>query len=107
MDDLLRETAPFLIGMIVPPIFMLIIRPNWSGQLKFLAVFLPTLVLGFCTSAVAGELAAAMPDPLISVMIDTSLVFTGAQLTYRLFWKQVLEARLQHGTVTRVKRVRE
>ena len=43
--DLLRETAPFLIGMIVPPIVMLVIRPGWSGQSKFLAAFLPALVL--------------------------------------------------------------
>jgi hypothetical protein len=105
--DLLRETAPFLIGMVIPPILMLVIRPNWSGQFKFLAVFLPALVLGSCVSAIAGELAAGMPDGLIAVMIDTSLVFTGSQFAYRLFWKQALEARLQRGAVTRVERARK
>jgi hypothetical protein len=94
--DLLRETAPFLIGMIVPPIIMLIIRPEWSGQSKFLASFLPALVLGFLTSTLAGELTAGMPDGLIVVIIDTSLVYTGSQLAYRLFWKPILEARIQH-----------
>jgi glucose-6-phosphate-specific signal transduction histidine kinase len=38
--DLLRETAPFLIGMILPPIIMLAIRHGWSGQTRFLAAFL-------------------------------------------------------------------
>ena len=94
--DLLRETAPFLVGMIVPPIIMLVIRPSWSGQSKFLAAFLPALVLGCLTSALAGELTAGMPDSLIAVIIDTSLVYTGSQLAYRLFWKHALEARIQH-----------
>src|SRR2546421_10882116 len=96
--DLLRETAPFLIGMLVPPVVMLAMRPNWSGQVKFLASFLPSLVLGFCTSALAGELTAGMPDSLIAVIIDTSLVYLGSQLAYRLFWKPVLEERLQRGS---------
>lgn len=105
--DLLRETAPFLVGMFVPPIFMLAIRPHWSGQIKFLAIFLPALVLGFCTSAIAGELTGGVPDGIISVIIDTSLVFTGSQLAYRLLWKQALETRLQGKAVSRIERVPE
>jgi hypothetical protein len=94
--DLLRETAPFLVGMILPPIIMLVIRPGWSGQSKFLAAFLPALVLGCLTSALAGELTTGMPDGLIAVIIDTSLIYTGSQLAYRLFWRPALEARIQH-----------
>jgi hypothetical protein len=105
--DLLRETAPFLIGMIMPPVIMLAIRPGWSGQAKFLAAFLPALVLGFCTSALAGELTAGMPDGLIAVIIDTSLVYTGSQLAYRLFWKPMLEARIQRMHALGVERVPE
>ncbi len=105
--DLLRETAPFLIGMIMPPIIMLAIRPGWSGQTRFLAAFLPALVLGFCTSALAGELTTGMPDGLIAVIIDTALVYTGSQLAYRLFWKQTLEARIQRMHVPEVERVPE
>ncbi len=105
--DLLRETAPFLVGMIVPPIIMLAIRPGWSGQARFLAAFLPALVLGFCTSALAGELTAGMPDGLIAVIIDTSLVYTGSQLAYRLFWKPTLEARIQRMQAPGVERVPE
>ncbi len=104
--DLLRETAPFLIGLLLPPLVMLALRPGWSGRAKFLAAFVPALVLGFCTSALAGELLAGMPDGLIAVMIDTSLVFTGSQLAYRLFWKPALEPRLAPWTATDMQRVR-
>ncbi len=105
--DLLRETAPFLIGMIMPPVIMLAIRPGWSGQAKFLTAFLPALVLGFCTSALAGELTAGMPDGLIAVIIDTSLVYTGSQLAYRLFWKPTLEVRIQRMHALELERVLE
>lgn len=106
-SDLLRETAPFLVGMILPPIIMLAIRPNRSGQFKFLAAFLPALVLGFCTSALAGELATGMPGGLIAVIIDTSLVYTGSQLAYRLLWKPTLEARIQRLIAPKMERARE
>jgi len=92
--DLLRELAPFLVGMVIPPIIMLVIRSTWSGLFKFAATFLPALVLGIITSAWAGELAGEMPDSLIAIIIDTSLVYTGSQLAYRLLWKPALEARL-------------
>ena len=105
--DLLRETAPFLIGMIVPPIIMLAIRPGWSGQSKFLAAFLPALVLGCLTSALAGELTAGMPDGLIAIIIDTSLIYTGSQLAYRLFWKPSHVARIQLINTTNVERIPE
>ncbi len=94
---MLRETAPFLIGLIVPPMAMLAIRASWPGRLKFLVAFAPALVLGFFTSLFAGELAGGLPDGLIAIMIDTALVFTGSQLAYRLFWKSALEPRLQRG----------
>src|SRR5436305_14581040 len=103
--DLLRETAPFLIGMIVPPIIIFVIRAGWSGQSKFLAAFLPALVLGCLTSALAGELTTGMPDGLIAIIIDTSLIYTGSQLAYRLFWKPILEARIQHIHTPEVERI--
>ena len=105
--DLLRETAPFLIGMILPAVIMLIVRAGWSGQSKFLAAFLPALVLGFCTSAITGELAGGWPDGLIAVIIDTSLVYTGSQLAYWLVWKPTVEERLQRGFGTKMEHVQE
>ncbi len=93
--ELLHEVAPFLAGMVIPPVLMLILRAKWQGWLKFLVTFALALLIGICTSAWAGELAAGMPDALIAVMIDTSLVFTGSQITYRLVWQPLLQARLQ------------
>lgn len=104
--DLLRETAPFLIGLLLPPLVMLAAQPQWTGKAKFLATLIPALVLGICTSALAGELLAGMPDGLIAVMIDTSLVFTGSQLAYRLLWKPALEPRLSHLSQAEMERVR-
>ena len=97
--DLLREVAPFLAGMLVPPIITLALGSNHSGQFKFIVSFLPALILGFCTSALAGELTAGMPDGLIAVIIDTSLVYTGSQLAYRLFWKPALAGRQRRSVV--------
>jgi hypothetical protein len=105
--DMLREVAPFLIGLIVPPMAMLAIRASWSGTLKFAVALAPTLVLGICTSLFAGELADGLfPDGWIAIMIDTSLVFTGSQLAYRFFWKPALEPRLQRGVPIAEQRAR-
>src|SRR5690348_6545514 len=89
--EMMREFAPFLVGMVLPPLVMLAVRTSHSGLFKFALAFLPALLLGFCTSLFAGELAQPTPDALMSVIIDTSLVFTGSQLAYRLFWKALLE----------------
>jgi hypothetical protein len=98
--EMLREVAPLLVGLVLPPIVMLALRADWSGAHKFTVALLPVLVLGVATSAFAGELAAGWPDAAIAVMIDTALVFTGAQLAYRYFWKAALEARLVRGVPT-------
>ena len=98
--DMLREIAPLLVGLVLPPIVMLALRADWSGTRKFTVAFLPALALGVATSAFAGELAAGWPDAAIAVMIDTARVFSGAQLAYRFFWKAALEARLVRGVRT-------
>lgn len=97
--EMLREAAPFLIGLILPPMVMVAIRTNWSGGRKFATAFAPALLLGFCTSVLAREWIAGVPEGLMAVVIDTSLVYTGSQVAYRLFWKPALEARLQRGDV--------
>src|SRR5438034_10007191 len=105
--DLLKETAPFLIGFIVPPI-LIFIRPRiWPGLLKFTMAFLSAVILGICVSALAGELAAGLPNALISVLIDTSLVYAGSQIAYWILWKPVLEERLQRRTATQAERISE
>jgi hypothetical protein len=104
---MLHEMVPFLVGMIIPPLIMLIVRPRWSGLLRSAAAFLPALALGVCISAWAGELSGELPDSLMAIIIDTSLVYTGSQLAYQLLWKPVLEARLAHGAVVTAASVRE
>lgn len=93
--QMLREIAPFLVGLALPPVVMLAIRQNWSGRQKFAAVFGPALALGVVTSFLAGELAGGLGDGAIAMLIDTALVFTASQLAYRLFWKVTLEPRLR------------
>lgn len=105
--DLLKETAPFLIGFIVPPILIFIRPATWPGLLKFTMAFLAAVVLGICVSALAGELAAGLPDALISVLIDTSLVYAGSQVAYWILWKPVLEERLQRHAAMQAKHAGE
>lgn len=89
--EFLREVAPFLIGIIaVPPLALLATRQNWSSIAKFAGIFVLALILGAATSYLAGELLAGMPDGLLAVIIDTSLVYTGSQLSWKLLWKPVL-----------------
>ncbi|HEV2239250.1 MAG TPA: hypothetical protein VGR57_21520 [Ktedonobacterales bacterium] len=102
----LRELAPLFVGLVLPPIIMLAQRADWSGARKFTVALLPALALGLATSALAGELAAGWPDGAIAVMVDTALVFTGAQLAYRYFWKATLEARLVRGVRVSEQRLR-
>src|SRR5713226_18998 len=105
--DLLKETAPFLIGFIVPPILIFFRPATWPGLLKFTTALLSAVILGTCVSALAGELAVGMPDALISMLIDTSLVYAGSQIAYWILWKPVLEERLQRHASMQAKRVSE
>ena len=99
--DLLRETAPFLIGLIIPPILIFVRPASWPGLFKFAMAFVSAIILGTCVSTLAGELTAGMPDALIAVLIDTSLVYAGSQVAYWIIWKPVLEERLQRRVLRR------
>lgn len=105
--DMLREGAPFLVGMLVPPLVMLVIRASWTGHMKFIASLVPALVLGACASFLAGELAADLPDAVMAIIIDTSLVYAGSQVAYRFFWKAALEAHLVRGESLAAETVRK
>jgi hypothetical protein len=91
--ETIHEVAPFIIGLLMPPIAMIAIHAGWSGAAKFALSFATALVLGVATSFFARELAGPLPDALVAVLVDTSLVFTGSQLAYRSFWKPALESR--------------
>lgn len=89
--DFLREVAPFLMGIIaVPPLALLATRQHWTSLTKFAWVLALSLIFGATSSYLVGELALGMPDALLAVIIDTSLVYTGSQLSWKLVWKPIL-----------------
>lgn len=98
-SDMIRELAPFGVGILLSPALMILFRPQWSTMLRFTLTALCALVIGAFTSWLAGELIAGLldPDSLIAIVIDTSLVMTGSQLAYRFVWKPLLGARFQRA----------
>jgi hypothetical protein len=95
--ELLREAAPFIVGLLIPPVLFLVIPRRWRRSSKFWTVFGSALLLGGIISFLAGELFGDFPESAMAIVIDTSLVYTASQLAYRLFWKGILESRLQTG----------
>jgi hypothetical protein len=96
-SDALRETVPFIVGTLLPGAVLLMARQSWNGLGRFMCVLVSSLILGVCTSALAGELRPEL-DSLLFVMIDASLVLTGSQVAYWLAWKPA---------VARVRRARD
>lgn len=94
--ETVKEVIPFFTGMVLPPILMFLISPRWSALNKFFASFAPTILIGATISILVGEVIGAdPPEAVISIVIDTALVYTGSQLAYRLAWKGLLEERVR------------
>jgi hypothetical protein len=51
--ELISEAAPFLVGLILPPAFMMGLRPQWLRTVRFTAIILCTLVLDWAHSHVS------------------------------------------------------
>lgn len=103
--ETVREAAPFLVGMMLPPFLMLVIHPAWSKMGKFAASLLPALLIGGTISVLAGEVIGIdLPEAIVAIVIDTSLVYTGSQVAYRLAWKGLLKERLQNWRAARAPR---
>lgn len=92
--ETLREIVPFLIGLILPPVMMLLSRAFHLKRLNIPLSFVLAILVGGCVSFFAGELAGDLPEALMSIVIDTSLVYTGSQAAYHLLWKPLLAHRL-------------
>ena len=92
--EVLREIVPFLIGLVLPVVLMLVTRIFHLKRLNTPLSFVLAILVGGCVSFFAGELAGDLPEALMSIIIDTSLVYTGSQAAYYLLWKPLLAHRL-------------
>jgi FtsH-binding integral membrane protein len=97
--ETLREIVPFFIGLVLPLAIMLFSRAFHLRRLNIAFSFVLALLVGCCVSFFAGELAGDLPEALMAIIIDTSLVYTGSQAAYRLLWKPLLAHRLSPQSV--------
>lgn len=91
----LKESAPFIIGLFLPLPLLFIVRSAWSSLLKFVMVFGSAVVVGFFVSLIMGELIGnGIPEGIMALVIDSSLVYAASQIAYRFFWQPVVKPRL-------------
>lgn len=91
--EMFREIIPFLIGLVLPPVMMVLSRFLPLKRINIPLSFGLAIIVGCCVSFFAGELAGDLPEALMSIVIDTSLVYTGSQAAYYLLWKPLLAHR--------------
>ncbi len=91
--EVLRESVPFLIGLVLPPFMMRLSHLLHLKRLNIALAFVLAILVGCCVSFFAGELVDGLPEGLMSIVIDTSLIYTGSQATYHLLWKPLLAHR--------------
>ena len=92
--EVIVEVIPFFIGLFVPLALRFVMRPGWSSQRKFGVSFVGATIVGAAISLVMGELARDVPEAMMALIMDTSLVYTGSQLAQRLVWKPLFQARV-------------
>jgi hypothetical protein len=102
--EVLRESAPFIVGLVLPPVLFLLLPRGSRGASRFWVTVASSVVLGALISLVMGELAFDLEEAVMAIIIDTSLVFTASQIAYRLFWKSALESRLANREAAAAKR---
>lgn len=96
--------APFAVGLIIPPLLYLAAPRNLKGAARFWSVYGSALVIGALISLFMGELGRGLPEAIVAIVIDSSLVLAGSQVGYWLFWKGVIETRLATAGVASAKR---
>ncbi len=103
--EIIKESIPFLVGLMIPPFLMLIINPVWNTLGKFVATIVPAILIGGTISILAGEVIGIdPPEAMLAIIMDTSLVYTGSQVAYHLAWKGLLKERLQNWRAARAPR---
>src|SRR6266700_4777198 len=88
--ETLREIIPFFIGLVLPPVMMLLSRVLRLKRVSIPFSFVLSILVGCCVSFFAGELAGDLPEALMAIIIDTTLVYTGSQAAYYFLWKPLL-----------------
>jgi hypothetical protein len=97
--EFVRELLPFILGMIItPPLVLLVLPQKWSERVKFVAIFVISVIVGLIGSMIVGEQFGELADRLVALVIDSSTAYAGSQIAYWLFWKPVLEPRLRRRT---------
>ena len=95
--EAIRELIPFILGAMITPVILRLIRASNRSSVAQLAI---TLVLsagvGYVGSLVVGEQQPVidLPERVVALVIDTSLAFTGAQIVDQVIWKRGLAQRL-------------
>jgi hypothetical protein len=100
----LREMAPFIVGLILPPVLAILSPRAWNSLQRFWTTYGAALVIGTVIAFFMRELSHGIPEAIISIVIDSSLVFAASQVAYRLFWKQILETYLTQSRTASTRR---
>ena len=98
--EVINEVIPFFVGLFVPLALLPVFKSGWLSQHKFWASLGAAALVGAVISLLMGELARDVPEALMALIIDTSLVYTGSQVAYRLAWKPWAQARLGRAVKT-------
>lgn len=97
--EFVRELLPFILGMVItPPLVLLVLPQKWSGRVRFIAIFVISVIVGLVGSTIVGEQFGELAERLVALIIDSSTAYAGSQIAYWLFWKPVLEPRLRRRT---------
>jgi hypothetical protein len=93
MDEMFRESVPFLVGLVLSPVLWLVLRAGVSRMVKSSSFLGGTLVAGAAVSLLNGEIIGqALWEALGSVALD-SLIVGAVSLAVALFvLKRVLPA---------------
>ncbi len=95
-----RAIGPFILGLLLPPVTIIPIRGGWTGGAKFALSFATALVIAVAIAFFGGDFAGGAQSAAVAILVYTSLVFTGSQLSYWSFWRPALEPRQRDQPAT-------
>ena len=79
--EILRETGPMLLGMIVVPAVLGGLRGKLPASFAGWLTFVQCIAIGLLWSTFVGEQASPeLSERLVALIVDTSLAYAGASL---------------------------